>query len=467
MDGFGNKRSLWRRSLGMALSVSILLAYPAGSQAGFWPTEVAGTPMPSLAPMLEKVMPAVVNIHTSSRIQTADHPLLSDPLFRYFFDLPNSRAQPREQIQRSLGSGVLMDAAKGYVLTNNHVIKNAQEITITLADGRNLQARKVGEDAATDIAVVQIPAERLTALHIGDSDHLRVGDFVVAIGNPFGLGSTVTSGIVSAMGRNGLGIEGYEDFIQTDASINPGNSGGALVNLRGELVGINTAILARGGGNVGIGFAIPVNMVRQIMTQLVDNGEVRRGLLGVQSQDLTADLATAFGLDRVGGAVVGNVVPGSGAQRAGLRRGDVVIEANGREIRNAATLRNIIGLVRVGEEVQIKFIRDGKVQEVKAIVSLPESLRLEGKEANPRLEGALLEIKTGKGEEGGEGILVASVRENSPAWRIGLRPGDRILSVNRQVVKEFDDLTKAAGRSQRQLLLNIERDGQGLFILVR
>ncbi|MBF0153049.1 MAG: DegQ family serine endoprotease [Magnetococcales bacterium] len=451
---------------GLLLSMGIVLALPILAWAGFWPSEVSGSSMPSLAPMLEKVMPAVVNIHTSSRIQVADHPLLSDPLFRYFFDMPNNRSQPREQIQRSLGSGVLMDAAKGYVLTNNHVIKNAQEITITLSDGRNLQAQRVGEDAETDIAVVRIPAERLSALPIGDSDGLRVGDFVVAIGNPFGLGSTVTSGIVSAMGRNGLGIEGYEDFIQTDASINPGNSGGALVNLRGELIGINTAILAKGGGNVGIGFAIPVNMVRQIMTQLVDNGEVRRGLLGVQSQDLTADLATAFGLDRIGGAVVGNVVAGSGAERAGLRRGDVIIEANGREIRNAAALRNVIGLVRTGEEVQLKFMRDGKIHAAKAVVTQPEFLRRDGKEANPNLDGALLEIKPGKTEEK-EGILVASVREGSPAWRIGLRPGDRILSVNRQVVKNLDELAKASGRVQRQLLLNIERDGQGLFILVR
>ncbi|MBF0175331.1 MAG: DegQ family serine endoprotease [Magnetococcales bacterium] len=454
------------KSLAWALCASLLAIMPATARAGFWPTEVAGSPMPSLAPMLEKVMPSVVNIHTSTRLQVSDHPLLSDPLFRNFFDLPNARTQPREQIQRSLGSGVLMDAAKGYVLTNNHVIKDAQEITITLMDGRNLQAQKVGQDSETDIAVVRIPAERLTALDIGDSDALRVGDFVVAIGNPFGLGSTVTSGIVSAMGRNGLGIEGYEDFIQTDASINPGNSGGALVNLRGELVGINTAILAKGGGNVGIGFAIPVNMVRKIMAQLIDNGEVRRGLLGVQSQDLTPDLATAFGLDRVGGAVVGNVVSDSGAAKAGLRRGDVIIEVNGREVRNAASLRNMIGLVRMGDEVQIKYMRDGKIHEAKAVVSMPEVLRMEGKTANPLLDGALLAIKPGKNEEN-ESILVATVREGSPAWRIGLRPEDHILSVNRQVVKSFEDLTTAAARSHRQLLLNIERGGQGMFILVR
>lgn len=261
--------------------------------AAAWPSAVDGQPLPSLAPMLKRATPAVVNISTRTQIQEAEHPLLRDPFFRHFFGIPN---QPRRRESSSLGSGVIVDSRRGYVLTNNHVIDKADEITVTLNDGRRLNGKLVGADPESDIAVVKITPERLTELPIGDSDKLEVGDFVVAIGNPFGLGQTVTSGIVSALGRSGLGIEGYEDFIQTDASINPGNSGGALVNLRGELVGINTAILAPSGGNVGIGFAIPANMATRIMTTLVEHGEVRRGLLGITVQDLSHELAQAFSL---------------------------------------------------------------------------------------------------------------------------------------------------------------------------
>lgn len=260
-------------------------------EAGTLPPSSAG--IPSLAPILEPILPAVVNISTRSRVRVRKSPLFDDPFFRRFFDLPE---RPRERVAQSLGSGVVIDAQNGYVVTNHHVIDQAEEITVTLQDGRTLQGRPVGADNDTDIAVMQVPAERLTAIPLGNSEQLRVGDFVVAIGNPFGLGQTVTSGIVSALGRSGLGIEGYEDFIQTDASINPGNSGGALVDLRGELVGINTAILAPNGGNVGIGFAIPTRMMRKIVAQLTEYGQVRRGSLGAQLQDLSADLAAAFGI---------------------------------------------------------------------------------------------------------------------------------------------------------------------------
>jgi serine protease Do/serine protease DegQ len=298
------------------LTLALLLASPVTEAA--LPAEVDGQPLPTLAPMLERVTPAVVNIATRGRVQVRENPLLSDPFFRRFFDLPTPRRERRTQ---SLGSGVIIDAAEGYVVTNHHVIAKAQEISVTLRDGRALPATLVGADPEADIAVIQVTADDLGELPLADSDALRVGDFVVAIGNPFGLGQTVTSGIVSALGRSGLGIEGYEDFIQTDASINPGNSGGALVNLRGELVGINTAILAPSGGNVGIGFAIPASMVRELVAQLVEHGEVRRGQLGIVLQDLTPQLAEAFGIANGGGAVVSQVLDGSPAERAGLQPG--------------------------------------------------------------------------------------------------------------------------------------------------
>jgi Do/DeqQ family serine protease len=296
------------------------------------------------------------------------NPLLEDPFFRHFFNLPN---QPLERRTQSLGSGVVVDARNGYIVTNQHVIENAQSITVTLRDGRQLSAKIIGSDPDSDLAVIQVPTSGLTALSLADSDTLRVGDFVVAIGNPFGLGQTVTSGIVSALGRTGLGIEGYEDFIQTDASINPGNSGGALVNLAGELVGINTAILAPSGGNVGIGFAIPVNMVSQVMGQIVKYGEVRRGQLGVTVQDLTPQLARAFGISEYQGAVIAQVQPNSAAARGGLKAGDVVMAINDKPVRNSGTLKNLIGLLPVGEEVKLDILREGKPLTVTVRIQAP------------------------------------------------------------------------------------------------
>jgi len=310
----------------------LVFLVPSVINAGGLPGVVDGQPLPSLAPMLEQTTPAVVNISTRGTVRSAN-PLFEDPFFRHFFDLPgNSRdgARGRRQTQ-SLGSGVIVDADVGLVVTNHHVIENADEILVTLTDGREFQATMIGQDPEADIAVVSIKPEDLTALRWADSDQLRVGDFVVAIGNPFGLGQTVTSGIVSALGRSGLGIEEIEDFIQTDASINPGNSGGALVNLRGELVGINTAIVGPSGGNVGIGFAIPSNLAQDLMQQLVDDGEVRRGKLGVSLQELTEELQRVFGVKK--GVVVSGVEAESPADLAGLRRGDVLIEIDGRKLR--------------------------------------------------------------------------------------------------------------------------------------
>ncbi|PWC81524.1 peptidase [Azospirillum sp. TSH100] len=335
----------------------------AGSAIGFGasPAEAAlplgavggGT----IAPMLEQVTPAVVNISVLSQAPQAENPLLRDPFFRRFFNLPDQMPQSKPQV--SAGSGVIVDARNGYVVTNNHVVENAQEIAVTLKDRRRLRAKLIGRDAATDIALLQIKAEGLTALTIGDSDRAKVGDFVVAIGNPFGLGQTVTSGIVSALGRSGLKIEGYEDFIQTDASINPGNSGGALVNFQGELIGINTAIIGPAGGSVGIGFAVPVSIVRSVMEQLREYGEVRRGRLGVAIQDLTPDLAESLSLKGDEGALIAKIERGSPADSGGLRSGDVVVAVDGRPIRSATDFRNRIGLLRVGTPVQLTVVREG------------------------------------------------------------------------------------------------------------
>ncbi|MDO9242139.1 MAG: trypsin-like peptidase domain-containing protein, partial [Methylicorpusculum sp.] len=315
------------------MPLAFLTASPA--QSGL-PVAVNGQKLPSLAPMLETSLPAVVNISTSTNVQVLEHPLMRDPFFRHFFQMPN---QPSQRQKNSLGSGVIVDSRNGFVLTNNHVIDKADKIMVTLQDGRQLNAKLIGTDPDADIAVIQIPADNLTALPIANSDELRVGDFVIAIGNPFGLGQTVTSGIVSALGRSGLGIEGYENFIQTDASINPGNSGGALVNLNGEFVGMNTAILAPNGGNVGIGFAIPSNMAMTIKESLVKHGEVRRGLLGVSTQDLSPELVKAFGLETNKGAVVSKVEGNSPAARAGLEPGDIITKVNGQKIKGSHDIR--------------------------------------------------------------------------------------------------------------------------------
>jgi Do/DeqQ family serine protease len=347
------------------LACATVAAVPIGGPNPGPATAAAAAPIPqaggqlvtSLAPMLARVTPGVVNIAVRGRVRE-ENPLLQDPFFRRFFDLPQN-ARPRMRETEATGSGIIVDGARGYVLTNGHVVANATKIEVTTKDNRRFTARLIGRDAETDIAVLQISADNLTAVPLGDSDRLEVGDFVLAIGNPFGLGQTVTSGIVSALGRSGLGIEGYEDFIQTDASINPGNSGGPLVNLYGECIGINTAILAPGGGNIGIGFAVPVNMARRVMDQLVRYGEVKRGRIGVAIQDLTPDLAQAMSTPHTAGAVIARVEPDSPAARAGLRSGDLVVSANGVPVRSGTQLRNVIGLSGVGSAVDLRIDRRG------------------------------------------------------------------------------------------------------------
>jgi Do/DeqQ family serine protease len=312
--------------------------------------------VPTLAPMLREVTPGVVNIAVRARVPS-ENPLLSDPFFRRFFDIPDVPEQPQET--SASGSGVVVDARRGYVLTNNHVVAEADTIEVTTKDNQRFRARLIGRDPGTDVAVLQIQGQGLQAVPLGDSERLEVGDYVVAIGNPFGLGQTVTSGIVSALGRGGLRVEGYEDFIQTDASINPGNSGGALVDLRGRLVGINTAILAPSGGNVGIGFAVPINMARAVMEQIIEYGEVRRGRIGIAVQDLTPEIAAAIRVGANGGAVIAQVEPGSPAERAGLKRGDVVVAIDGNEVHSATQVRNHVGLKRIGQPVALTIERDG------------------------------------------------------------------------------------------------------------
>ena len=424
--------------------------------------------MPTLAPMLDRSKPAVVNIATRSNVRIQDNPLLDDPFFRRFFNIPEQ--QPRHRTKQSLGSGVIFDAKQGLVLTNNHVIHRADEITVSLTDGRSFQAELIGSDPATDVALIKIPAEQLTALPLADSDKLRGGDFVVAIGNPFGLGQTVTSGIVSALGRSGLGIEGYENFIQTDASINPGNSGGALVNLRGELVGINTAIFSPGqrGGNIGIGFAIPSNMVKQIIDQLIEHGEVRRAHLGVQMQDITAELANAFDIKSGQGAVVTRVMQGSAADEAGLQVGDVITAIDGNKLRNADSLRNTIGLLLVGKTITLDILREGQAKTLEATVTETQKQVAQQGPVHPKLSGATF----GDLEEASpyygklDGVVVYSVKRGSPAWTAGLRSNDIITSANRLPIKTLDDF-KPLAHNGKQLLLNLTRNGRAMFLLLK
>jgi Do/DeqQ family serine protease len=425
---------------------------------------VADSPMPSLAPMVKRISPSVVNIATRGTIKEKPgqrNPLLDDPFFRRFFEVPPD-AKPRERQFQSAGSGVIVDAKNGYIITNHHVIENASEITITLLDNRSFSAKIIGSDEGADIAVLQAKQPSLIAMSLGDSSHLEVGDFVVAVGNPFGLQHTVTAGIVSALGRSGINPEGYEDFIQTDASINPGNSGGALVNLRGELVGINSAILSGSGGNIGIGFAIPVNMVKGVMDQLIKYGQVKRGVLGVNIYNVTPEIAKEFGLAESSGALVAGVAQGSAAEHAGVKTGDIITSINGNNMKSASELRNAIGMLRVGDKVDIGLLRDGKAHKVTALIAeRGEAESANAVDINQGLEGVELVDAADNG-----GVLVRAVVDGSPAAQAGLRPNDLIVGVGRTPVSNTKTFREAA-KGANVLVLNVRRGSAALLIPIR
>ncbi|PCK78561.1 DegQ family serine endoprotease [Rhizobium sophoriradicis] len=446
-------------SVAIAAGAALFAVTPCVAQtAGAAPSAT----LPTLAPMLERITPAVVNIAVLSRSPSENNPLFSDPYFRRYFNLPEQQQRAR----MSAGSGVIVDASKGYVLTNYHVVDGGTDISVTLKDGRQLAAKLVGSDKGTDLALLQVDARNLTAIEIGDSDALKVGDYVVAIGNPFGLGQTVTSGIVSALGRSGLNIEGYEDFIQTDASINPGNSGGALVTLDGKLVGINTAILSPAGANVGIGFAVPTTMVVSVMKQLIAHGEVQRGRLGVGIQDITPDLADALGLGDLRGALVANVEPGSAADRAGLKTGDVVTAVDGNAVRGATDLRNRIGLTPVGSEIRLTVKRGSEQREIE-VTTTSESRTSSGL-SGTLLDGAILRDASAPevGAAGASGVVIESVAADSRADRAGLRAGDVIVAVNRTPVSSVTELRRTISKAA-VAALELLRDGARFLLVIR
>ena len=440
------------------LMAALLLAGRAGAALP------ATSDLPSLAPMLEQITPSVVNIATYTTVQVRN-PLMDDPFFRRFFNVPEQ--QQRYRRTKAAGSGVIVDARQGYIVTNNHVVDRADEITVTLSDGRALPAKLVGTDAQVDLAVLKVDSTKLAQIAFSDSSRLRVGDYVVAIGNPFGLDQTVTSGIISALGRSGLGIEGYEDFIQTDASINPGNSGGALVNLRGELIGINTAILAPAGGNVGIGFAIPSNMVAAIMAQLIKHGEVQRGRLGVRVQALNPELAQAFNVNVAEGVVVVEVDKESACAKAGIAPGDVIVKVNDRDIKRIVDFHSQSALLMVGDSVNMTVLRDGRQRRVNFDLVAESLEQIAGERIDPRLTGvALQNFRSENDPTTGAGVLVTDIGPDSAALERGLRPGDIIVALNRKAVRSIAEMSDQQPAPNAQMLLRVYRSGEFGYIVL-
>ncbi|MGF1685838.1 Do family serine endopeptidase [Photobacterium japonica] len=445
----------------LALSISSVIT-PLTATAAL-PQSVNSQPLPSLAPMLEHVTPAVVSIAVEGKHVSTQR--LPDS-FRFFFgpDFPDEQVQERPF--RGLGSGVIVDADKGYIVTNHHVIGGADKILVQLHDGREITAELIGSDEMSDIALLKLSeAKNLTEITLADSDQLRVGDFAVAIGNPFGLGQTVTSGIISALGRSGLNIENFENFIQTDAAINSGNSGGALVNLNGELMGINTAILGPNGGNVGIGFAIPVNMVKNLTEQILEYGEVKRGVLGVQGGELTSELAEAFGYETNHGAFINQVMPNSAAEKAGLKAGDIIVSVNGKQIRTFGELRAKIATLGAGKKATLGIVRDGKDSDVTVMLQSATVNKVKADNLHPGLAGA--EFANTTAEDGVKGVKVTQLTDNSMAARYGLQQNDIILGVNRQPINNLGELRKALDSNPNVLALEVKRAGNILYLIIR
>lgn len=454
-----NKKTLLLSAL--ALSVGLSFAVPQVASASI-PTQVPGQgALPSLAPMLEKVLPAVVSVQVEGTATPSQR--VPEELKKFFGEEGgNEPAQPFE----GLGSGVIIDAAKGYVLTNNHVISQAQKISIQLNDGREFDAKLIGSDDQSDIALLQIQGgSKLTQIAIADSDKLRVGDFAVAVGNPFGLGQTATSGIVSALGRSGLNLEGLENFIQTDASINRGNSGGALLNLNGELIGINTAILAPGGGSVGIGFAIPSNMAQILAKQLIEFGEIKRGLLGIRGMEMSADIAKAFNLNVQRGAFVSEVLPNSGSAKAGVKSGDVIVSLNGKALSSFAELRSRIATTEPGSKVKLGLLRDGKPLEVEVTLDKSTSATASAEMIAPQLQGASL--SDGQLKDGTKGIVISDVEKGSAAAQVGLHKDDVIIGINRQRTQSIADMRKVLETKPSVIALNVMRGEESIYLLLR
>lgn len=459
-----NKSKLFMM-LALSLGMSCIAMQPATAAL---PTTV--TESQSLAPMLEKVLPAVVSVKVSGERQQGRQKQQQVPdEFRFFFgpNFPNESPRSRGSDKfEGLGSGVIIDAKAGYIITNNHVVQGAEKIRIQLNDDKEYDATLIGSDEQSDIALLQVTdAKNLTEIKIADSDELRVGDFAIAIGNPFGLGQTVTSGIISALGRTGLNLEGLENFIQTDASINQGNSGGALINLNGELIGINTAILAPGGGNIGIGFAIPSNMAKNLSEQIIEHGEVKRSLLGIKGSEMTADIAAAFGVEAQRGAFVSEVLPESAAEKAGIKSGDILVSLEGKPLKSFAELRARIGTTAPGEEVTIGLIRDGEDTDVKVILEADSTNTASAEAISQFLTGAVLADHVT--ENGISGVIIESVEKNSIAERYNLRKDDLILSANRVPVKTVAELKKALQDKPEVVALNILRGNSNIYLVFR